>query len=143
MATSALDPSPWRPMKIPGLMETIGPFLAKREGDAWRYGLQTGPQHANTIGRVHGGTITALADQAMAMYAWEAVNRQPVVTIHMDTRFVAAASPGDFLEADVTIKHRTSSILFVEVSITTSGQAVALASGILQVVRPRTGEAQR
>lgn len=125
-------------MKIPGLIQTIGPLLAKREGDTWRYGLQTGPQHANPIGRIHGGTIATLADQAMALYAWEAVGRRPVVTVHMDTRFLAAANPGDFLEADVSIRHRTFTILFIEASITSGSTPVALASGILQIVKSGT-----
>lgn len=138
MATAPIDPALWRPMKIPGLIQTIGPLLARREGDAWRYGLQTGPQHANPIGRIHGGTIAALADQAMALYAWEAVGRRPVVTVHMDTRFLAAANPGDFLEAAVTIRHRTFTILFIEAAITAGSTPVALASGILQIVKSGT-----
>lgn len=129
-------------MKIPGLIENIGPLLAKREGESWRYGLQTGPQHANAIGRIHGGTIAALADQAMALYAWEAAARRPVVTVHMDTRFLAAATPGDFLEAEVNIRHKTYTILFIEASISTGDTPIALASGILQIVKSGTGGTQ-
>lgn len=139
MTYTPTEDSDWYPVEVPGLMETVGPLLAKRENQQWRYGLRTSERHANAIGSIHGGTITMLADQAMAMVAWDAVDRQPVVTIHIDTRFVAATRPGDFLEVKSFIKHRTSSILFVEASVMTKDRDIAQASGILRVLKTNSG----
>ena len=45
-------------MSIPGHMEMLGPLLAQRAGDLWRYALQTDERHANPVGLVHGGVLS-------------------------------------------------------------------------------------
>lgn len=137
-------PAPgWRPLKTPGLMEVIGPLCSKRQGEGWRYALATGPQHTNPAGIVHGGTLTALLDHAMSITAWHAVERRPVVTVQMNTTFLAPAKPGDFLEVDVVLRYRSGSILFVDGSVTADGREVACASCVMKMVGPSTGEVRR
>ena len=43
----------------------IGFEVASQEGDRTVVALEAGEQHANPMGRVHGGVISALADAAM------------------------------------------------------------------------------
>lgn len=132
--------SEWKTLKGAGLMEAIGPLLARRNGDRWIYGLATDARHANAIGVIHGGTLSAFADQVMSMVAWEATERQPVVTIHMATSFMSTASPGDFLEAEARITARKGSMLFVETIVTRAGEEVIRASCIMKTVNPRQRE---
>lgn len=139
MSEAATAPE-WKTLKGAGLMEAIGPLLARRDGDRWVYGLATDSRHANAIGVIHGGTLCALADQAMSVIAWEAAERQPVVTIHMDTSFIASAAPGDFLEAEARITARTGSMLFVEATVTRTGEDVIRASCVMKIVKPRQRE---
>lgn len=129
----------WRPLKTPGLMQMIGPLCSQRHQDRWRYGLATGPQHTNPAGIIHGGTLTALLDHAMSIVAWNQVERQPVVTVHMDTNFLSAAKPGDFLEVDVVLRHRTGSMLFVDGTVSVGAQEIATASCVMKIVKPRSG----
>ena len=130
----------WKALKSIGLMEAIGPLLSRRIGSDWRYGLQAGPQHANAIGLIHGGTLAALVDQVMSMVAWHAVDRQPVVTIHMDTTFVNAASPGDFLEVEARLVERKGSMAFLDATITTDDRLVMKASCVMKITKPRPRE---
>lgn len=138
--SNAPTPPEWKPLKASGLMEAIGPLQAKRKGDRWVYGLATDSRHANVIGAIHGGTLCALADQVMSLIAWEAAERQPVVTIHMDTTFIASAAPGDFLEAEARLTARKGSMLFVETIVTKAGDEVVRASCIMKAIKPRQRE---
>lgn len=134
--SEAPSPSGWRPVRAEGLMETIGPLLARREGPKWRYGLTTGLRHANAVGIVHGGTLAALVDQVMSLVAWETAGRQPVVTVHMDTTFLNPALPGDFLEAEAKVVERKGSLVFLEASVVSGGHPVMRASCVMKVARP-------
>ena len=130
----------WRALNTPGLMQVIGPLYSRRDGTRWRYGLSTGQQHTNPAGIVHGGTLTALLDHAMSVAVWHAVERRPVVTVQMNTAFLAPAKPGDFLEVDVVLRHRSGSMLFVDGSVTAGDRAVASASCVMKIVKQSTRE---
>ena len=129
--------SDWRPLEIAGMMSAIGPLLAKRDGPHWRYGLETDQRHANAIGVIHGGTLTALADQAMSLIAWHAADRNPVVTVHMDAAFLSSARPGDFIEANAEIVTIKGSMIFLEASISSESSEIMKASCVMKIVKPR------
>lgn len=128
-------PEGWKAMTIPGLVGLLGPLLSQRDGDSWRYALQTDERHANPIGLVHGGTLATLADHAMSMIAWSAAGRQSVVTVHMDTTFLSAAKPGDFLEAAATCRRKTGGMVFMDGSITAGGREVMSASAVMKIIK--------
>lgn len=132
----------WREIKPVGLMGTIGPLLSKRDGAKWRYGLQTDDRHTNFVGIVHGGTIAAIVDQAMSLVGWEAAERQPLVTVHMDTTFLSAAKPGDFLEVDAVLQDKKGSLVFMEANVTSGDRLIAKATGIMKISKSRPKENQ-
>ena len=131
----------WKPLKSGPFIDRIGPILAAREPDgSFVYGLQTGDDHANALGIVHGGVLTTLLDQAIAVNAWFAADRAPTVTVQMDTRFVSAARPGDFLEARATMRSRAGSVLYFDAEVTDADRPVALATAVMKISR-KQGEA--
>ncbi|WP_238364569.1 PaaI family thioesterase [Mesobacterium pallidum] len=132
-ATDSL-PEGWKPLRTAGFMDQIGPVLASVT-DSSHYGLQTTEMHQNHIGLVHGGVLTSLLDQVMALVAWNAADRQPTVTVQMDTRFLGAARAGDFLAAQARIRHVTRSLIFVDAEITCKHQPIASASAIMKISR--------
>lgn len=127
-------PDGWKPMRIDGFMALIGPLLRPTDSEERdTYGLQTHEGHKNHIGLVHGGVLTSLLDQAIAITAWNAADRQPTVTVQMDTRFLGAARAGDFLETRATIRHGTRSLIFVDAEISSGSGPIASASAILKI----------
>lgn len=115
-------------------MGQIGPLLRSTSiEDRNTYGLQTNVGHQNHIGLVHGGVLTSLLDQVIAIVAWNAADRQPTVTVQMDTRFLGAARAGDFLETRAAIRHSTRSLIFVDANITSTNGPVATASAIMKI----------
>lgn len=129
-------PQDWRELAISGYMALVGPLLTRRIDGEKVYALRAGPQHANAIGLVHGGVITGLFDQVMALEAWNAAGRQPAVTVQIDTRFLEAARPGDLLEARAEVRHKTRSLLFVDADLRRGGAIIATANAVMKVSRP-------
>ncbi|MDF0599269.1 PaaI family thioesterase [Psychromarinibacter sp. C21-152] len=140
--TDAPLPDGWKAMRIGGLWDAIGPLLARRDGDSWRYGLQTDARHANPVGLIHGGTLTALLDHAMTLIALTANDKQPAVTVQMETRFLSAARPGDLLEADARLDRRTGSMMFLSCTLSVAGDEIATGSAIMKAARAQREDAR-
>lgn len=136
-ARHALRAAGWSEREGMGFSAHVGPIWSRQEGEAWAYGLLTGPQHANRAGLVHGGLIATLMDQGLSAIAWEAVQRQPCVTVQLDTHYLAAARPGQFLEARGRVTRVTASLVFVQGEITAEGEVVSSGMAILKRVRAR------
>ncbi|EPX83588.1 Thioesterase superfamily protein [Salipiger mucosus DSM 16094] len=69
----------------------------------------------------------------VALVAWNAADRQPVVTIQMETRFLGAAKVGDFLEVRASIRQSTRSLIFLDSDVTCSTGQVASATAIMKI----------
>ncbi|WP_319530225.1 PaaI family thioesterase [uncultured Cohaesibacter sp.] len=137
MNTSVSESEEWKTVKFDGFMETIGPVLRqKRENGSNRYGLRVDSRHLNTLGVVHGGVIIGLLDQVLANEAWAVADRQPLVTIQLDTRFIKAAHAGDFLTCEANVRRGTRSLVFVDADLLSEqGDLVATATSIMKIVK--------
>ena len=136
MTQSVMMPDGWRALKIDGFMGHIGPLLKSTDETSRNpYGLQMREAHMNAIGFVHGGVVTGFLDQVLALEAWNAVGRQPTVTVQMDTRFVRSARAGDFLEARADIRHETRSMIFVDADVYCGEDLVACANAVMKIVK--------
>ena len=79
-------------------------------------------RHTNPAGIVHGGMLTTLLDHALSVIAWEANERKPCITVALDVQFLAPARPGDFVVAAGRIVRQTSSLVFMQGSLTVDGR---------------------
>lgn len=136
MTKQDIAPDGWKAVKIGGFMELVGPLLRSTMIENKNtYGLQTTEIHRNHIGLVHGGVLTSLMDQVLALVAWNAADRQPTMTIQMDTQFLGTAKAGDFLETRAAIRHATRSLIFVDAEISCATGPIASASAIMKISR--------
>ncbi|WP_353471690.1 PaaI family thioesterase [Salipiger sp. H15] len=134
MADAPLSLDDWEIVKIKGFASLVGPLLRPVVRDARpRFGLQTNEMHANPIGSIHGGVLTTLLDQVIAIAAWNAADRQPTVTVQMDTRFLGAAKAGDFLETRAEIRHQTRSLIFVDGEVLRGDTPIATATAVMKI----------
>jgi acyl-coenzyme A thioesterase PaaI-like protein len=119
----------------------LGVPWAKKEGEQWLYGLLTGPEHSNPNGVVHGGVLMAFADHALSFHAWEAAERAPCTTIQLNTHFLDAITPGEFIELRGEVTRRTRGLVFVRGVIGVRDghkmRDVGAIDGIWRVLRPR------
>ena len=106
--------------------------LDVREGRT-RLRLVLRPEHANNLGIAHGGVICTLLDVALGTAARLKAGR-PVVTLDMQTRFLAPGRGTLIAEGRVTRAGR--SVTFCEAEIRDAqGELVASATGLLKPVR--------
>jgi acyl-coenzyme A thioesterase PaaI-like protein len=140
---SGYDPSAdgWRALPGAAMPGGLGVPWAKKSADKWVYGLLTGPAHANPNGFVHGGVLMAFADHGLSLLAWEAAERAPCTTIQLNTHFLDAIRPGDFIELRGEVTRRTRGLVFVRgVIVSRAGDRicdVGAIDGIWRVLRSR------
>ncbi|HEY4174598.1 MAG TPA: PaaI family thioesterase [Rhodopila sp.] len=131
----------WRPLRNAAMPGGLGIPWAKKHGDQWLYGLLTGPEHANPAGVIHGGVLMAFADHGLSFLAWEAAERGPCTTIQLNTHFLDAIQPGEFLELRGEVTRRTRGLVFVRGVIGARDEHnirdAGAIDGIWRVLRPR------
>jgi acyl-coenzyme A thioesterase PaaI-like protein len=92
-------------------------------------------------GVVHGGVLMAFADHGLSFVAWEAAERAPCTTIQLNTHFLAAIRPGEFIELHAEVTRRTRALVFVRGVIVARHadkvREVGAVDGIWRVLRPR------
>jgi uncharacterized protein (TIGR00369 family) len=135
-APDALLAQGWRQRDLPGFAGLVGPLWTRRDDAGWAYGLLTTASHTNPAGVVHGGLLATLIDHALSAIAWEAAGRRPCVTVQLDTHFLASARVGQFLVARGTVLRASSSLVFVQGSITSDGAALVAATVVMKIVGP-------
>lgn len=137
LETAAFDPAAagWSERDAGGFTDLVGPLWARRDSEGWAYGLLAGPQHSNVHGIVHGGMLMTLIDNALGLTVWEATGRQPAVTMQLNTQFIAAARPGDFIEARGEVLRVARSVVFVRGVLSVRGETVLAADGVWKVIR--------
>jgi acyl-coenzyme A thioesterase PaaI-like protein len=125
----------WRLMRGGAMPAGIGFPWAKRTDERWRYGLLTTPEHANPQGALHGGILMTFADHGLSMLAWEAANRAPCTTIQLNTHFLSAVEPGEFVELRGEVTRATKGLVFVRAILAVGDRDVAAVDGIWRVLR--------
>jgi len=125
----------WRLMRAGAMPAGIGFPWAKQVDNRWRYGLLTTQEHANPQGVLHGGILMTFADHGLSMLAWEAAQRAPCTTIQLNTHFLAAAQPGEFVELRGEVTRATKGLVFVRGILSAGDRDVAAVDGIWRVLR--------
>ncbi len=138
---SGYDPAAhgWRALPGAGLPGALGIPWTRKTDDRRQYGLLTTPDHANPAGSVHGGVLMAFADHGLSFLAWEAAERASVTTIQLNTHFLDAIHPGEFVELRGEVSHRTRGLVFVKGTVValdaTTERPVGAVDGIWRILR--------
>ncbi|NYT60843.1 PaaI family thioesterase [Alcaligenaceae bacterium] len=122
----------WRPHDQPGLMGTLGPLLARREGDQWAYAIRVRNEHLNLAEVVHGGTLTALIDHALGTIAWNSAGKVPCVTVQLNVNFLGSSRLGQLLIARGKISHEAGSLTFLDGTLHADDTLVGTAQAIMK-----------
>ena len=111
------------------------PLYSKRTDKAVIIGLRLAKPHTNGRGLVHGGLITALADNAMGYSCAQAMERQSsLVTISLSVDFVASGQIGQWLAVETEVIRTGSTICFAQSLAKADDVVIARANGTFRVV---------
>ena len=117
----------------------VGPFGYKVEDGRITFAVQTDERHRNTSGSVHGGMLMTFADFALCLAAvWDQPGER-CVTVSCHSDFVAAATPGDLIEASGEVVRRTRSLAFVRGQLVSGGRVLLSFSGIVKRIPGSAG----
>ena len=112
------------------------PLYSRRSAEGVAIGLLAAAAHTNSRGFVHGGLISALADNAMGLSCGQALVGGPsLVTVTLALDFLGPAAIGQWLEITPAIVRLGSTLCFAEATVTADGAPCARAHATFRVVR--------
>ena len=118
------------------LTEPWEPLYRRLSGDTVVLGLRAGAAHTNSRGFVHGGLISALADNAMGLSCARKLGSDAsLVTVNLTVDFLGSALTGQWLEWDTMFVKPGGTLCFTQAFVTADGQPCARANGVFRVVR--------
>lgn len=110
------------------------PLYSKVTDDAAIIGLFADTQHCNSRGFVHGGLISAIADNAMGLScALRHKNVAGLVTISLHLDFARASKKGEWLEFVTSSIKSGTSIDMAQGQVYSDGKLCALMGGTFSV----------
>lgn len=116
-----------------GYMGNNGPYCLRRLAEGgYEYGFQSDARHGNPNGVLHGGAVLGFLDSIMGHFASSTAKR-PTATIGFDTRFLAGAKPGVWIDGRVVMRRLTRTLAFVDGEAIADGTVLVTASGIFRV----------
>lgn len=113
--------------------ENLGPSYIQElaDGSAVVLGIRLAERHANMQGLAHGGMLVTMADGALhANLRLRYPPGQRLMTVSLNTTFLAPARIGDWLEAHVEVSRSGRNLCFADCQLIAGGRAVLRASSV-------------
>jgi uncharacterized protein (TIGR00369 family) len=111
----------------------IGPYFHKPGEGAAEQAFFALPRHANGLGLVHGGMLSAFMDGLLASAVYKGVRRTGL-TIHLSVDFLHMARVGEWVMGDARMTRATRDVAFAEGRAYVGGHDVVRASGIFKLM---------
>ena len=91
------------------------------------------PRHANGVGIVHGGMLSAFMDGVLAGAVWRGTGKTGV-TIHLSIDFLHMARVGEWVMGEGRMTRATREVAFAEGRAYVGGRDVVRASGVFKLM---------
>ncbi len=115
------------------------PIYSRKTSDVVVLGLVAEAAHTNSRGFVHGGLISALADNAMGLSCARRLGDETsLVTVNLALDFLGSAQVGQWLEFDTVFVKPGNTLAFAQAFVTADGEPCARANGVFRVIRKAT-----
>ena len=112
------------------------PLYSRKTDGAVVLGLEVTKAHTNSRGFVHGGLISALADNAMGLSCGHRLgDGARLVTVNLTLDFLASAQIGQWLEFDTIFVIPGGSLCFAQAFVTADGEPCARANAVFKVMK--------
>lgn len=118
-----------------GFSTLNGPYFARAsEGATSEQAFFALPRHANGVGLVHGGMLSAFMDGLLAGAVWRGTEVR-AVTIHLSVDFLHMARVGEWVRGEARMTRATREVAFAEGRAYVGGHDVVRATGIFKLMR--------
>lgn len=120
---------PWEPL-----------YSRVTDEEAVHIGLRAARAHTNSRGLVHGGLISALADNAMGLTCGRRLDGGPgLLTVNLAVDFLGSAEVDQWVEVEPRVVKTGASLCFAVALVTADGRPCARANATFIVVRRPSG----
>ena len=117
-----------------GLTDPWEPIYATSADRTFALGLRADAAHVNSRGFVHGGLLSALADNAMGLScARQLEDITGLVTVSLNIDFLGTAHQGHWVEVRATPSRVGKSLCFAAADIYSDDQLCATAKAVFKV----------
>lgn len=116
--------------------EHNGPVFHRTAGEITEHCFYASPRHANGLGLVHGGMLTAFLDGLLGASVFRAA-RRPGVTIHLSVDFLHMARVGEWVMGEARVTRATRDVAFAEGRVFVGGHDVVRGSGVFKLMNRR------
>ncbi len=122
-------PEDFVPYTASDFASTFGPVFESRRDAVPVLGVRAAQQHANSMGRVHGGLLLALSDTALGNFARSVIADSAVaVTVDLNASFMDGARIGQWIEVHPRLDRKGRSMIFVSGEIRSDGSVIGRVS---------------
>lgn len=110
------------------------PLYAKREGEAFSLGLRIAHSHCNARGLLHGGVISALADNAMGLACVTQMEGASALTVSLSVDFLSVGRSGQWLAVRGVPAKLGRTLAFADAQIEADGELIAKAAATFRII---------
>ncbi len=110
------------------------PLYAKREGETFSLGLRIAHSHCNARGLLHGGVISALADNAMGLACVTRMRGVSALTVSLSVDFLSVGRSGQWLEVRAVPAKLGRTLAFADARIEADGEMIAKAAATFRII---------
>jgi uncharacterized protein (TIGR00369 family) len=136
MEAQTLPPGFDRHYRQSPLTDPWEPLYSRKTEGAVVIGLEATTAHSNSRGFVHGGFITALADNAMGLSCARRLKEElSLITVNLTVDFLGTARIGQWLEFDTIFVKPGATLCFAQAFVTADGEPCARANAVFRVVK--------
>jgi uncharacterized protein (TIGR00369 family) len=112
------------------------PIYSRRTEGTVVLGLVAEAAHTNSRGFVHGGLISALADNAMGLSCARRLRDEAsLVTVNLTLDFLGTARTGQWLEFDTIFVKPGGTLCFAQAFVTADGEPCARANAVFRTLQ--------
>ena len=113
-----------------------GPYFYKPDSKIAEQAFFALGRHANGLGLVHGGMLSAFMDGVLAGAVWRGTEKR-AVTIHLSIDFLHMARAGEWVIGEARLTRATRDVAFAEGRAYVGGHDVVRCSGVFKLMKPR------
>ena len=118
-----------------GLTAPWEPLYSRRADDAVFIGFRAGPPHTNSRHFVHGGLISALADNAMGLSCGLGLaGAAGLVTVTLTMDFVASGRVGQWIEFRPSVVKTGATLCFASILVFADGAVCARGNAVFRLL---------
>ena len=110
------------------------PLFVRRDGSALSLGLRIASAHCNARGLLHGGVISALADNAMGLACVTQMEQSSSLTVNLSVDFLSVGRIGQWLEVRAVPARLGRTLTFADARIEADGEMIAKAAATFRIV---------